>query len=860
MQNRSPSLLFIGLVAGGICVLTAGAAAPTRSVPGSVIDELAGPRPRLVIDRSLVDSWRDGALESEPLAAWSSGVRREAEEILRQPVVTYPDAPASILETGSRVVLERTYTLAFTFLVFGDPRFADRLWAELQQASELESWRPNAQFLDTAEMMHAFAIAYDWLYETWTPEQRAALRQTLVTHGLEAARDAYDGNLTSYAGWAAKNNWNFVCNASVITAVVALLPEERELGTELIEQAIGHLRPALDSFGQDGGWIEGPSYWGYATRYVTLLLETLGPEAVAKLELLDQAPGVAQTGWFPIYLTGPTGRPFDFADAEDRPTRAPQLFDLARIFDEPEFARSQLNWATGTVGDIIALSSLTRVKPGTRPPLDRLFRGVGVVSMRSSWADPNANFFAMKAGSNGANHGHLDLGSFIFEALGHRWTHEIEKESYAAPGYFEVGPKSRRWSYYPSRAEGHNTLVLNPSPAPDQYFRAKSKVTSFETSPSDAFVTVNLTDAYAPAGARVWRGARLTDSRNRLFLRDEIKLKEAGEIVWTVHVRDAVELSEDERTATLAFENKRLRLRLTSPTAARFELLDAAPLVPIPDTTQRRNPGFKKLVVRVKDVTDAAISVWFEPIVAGVDPGYDTGTDFGPMADWVSLNSPASPLTALAVGEEAVSEFDPDIFTYTVELESPSVAVTTTPPGESLAIAAANPPDLPTALWAVPGTTSARYRVVLEKFVPRPAILGTVPGARRVTASGSSQEGHPPANAFDGSLTTRWSAEGKDCPLTIDLGSPRRIEELGVAYHQGSTRWSEFSVEGSEDGATWLPLLGRTRTSGLTVEIERFPTEAPGDFQFVRFHGHGNSVNDWNSVTEVVILPLSDEN
>ena len=37
-------------------------------------------------------------------------------------------------------------------------------------------------------MTHAFAIAYDWLYDTWSPEQRAVLAQAMEMGSSPACR------------------------------------------------------------------------------------------------------------------------------------------------------------------------------------------------------------------------------------------------------------------------------------------------------------------------------------------------------------------------------------------------------------------------------------------------------------------------------------------------------------------------------------------------------------------------------------------------------------------------------------------------------------------------------------------------
>ena len=79
----------------------------------------------------------------------------------------------------------RVYVLGLLYRLEGKPAYAERAWQELDAAARFPDWNPR-HFLDTAEMTHAFAVAYDWLYDSWTPEQRALLRQAMVGEGAQA--------------------------------------------------------------------------------------------------------------------------------------------------------------------------------------------------------------------------------------------------------------------------------------------------------------------------------------------------------------------------------------------------------------------------------------------------------------------------------------------------------------------------------------------------------------------------------------------------------------------------------------------------------------------------------------------------
>lgn len=841
-----------------ICSLAASCFAAAAEVSAEdILSRLQQERPRLLIDSETVRQWRSAPTGSGPQDAWRSKVHQEALELLRQPVVAYPKPGVDMLNQ-SRQVMRRTYLLGYAYLSSGDRRFSERLWQELEAAGSLESWRPEISFLATAEMMHAFAIGYDWLYDTWTPEQREFLREAIVRNGLQPARAAYDGRLGGFAGWRSMNNWNFVCNASIVLAASAVLPAHADLATGLITDALTLVRPAVLQFGPDGEWEEGVTYWNYATRYLVLLLRGLQSAYGTDFALLNLNPGLAQTGDFPIYLTGPTGRPFDFADAENRRVDFPVLIDLAALFNQPAWAGFQVQRADGSVEDLMGHGRLSSDPAMSRLPLDRHFRGAGVVSFRSSWTDPNANFVAMKAGRNGANHGHLDLGGFIFEALGHRWIHEIEKPSYALPGFFNMSAAGNRWKYYAMRAEGHNTVVINPTRDPDQCVKGRATVEKFETLPEDVFAVVDLTNAY-PGAASVRRGIRLADSRNRLLVRDEIRLPEPGQIAWGVHVKDPVELSAGGRTATLKAGRKRLTLRLVEPSSAVFEVGPAASSVFPPEAPASSAPGLQKISVKLSNVTDTAIVVWFEPSIEGAEPLYSRNLRFGPLESWEVRLGPAPVLMGLRTGERELGDFVPYVFTYTQTAANPVADLKGIPDLQSVIVAGPKPADAFPQAWFLrtgPVDKPAHlFRVIVERAEVPLRLLPTRPGPRSAKAEAPSQEGFPPENVLDGSTATRWSAEGKDVPLVLDFETEQSLAGVALAFWKGTSRSAIFSMDVSPDGRVWTQVIERARSSGKTSDPEVFAFERPLRARYLRFRGHGNDSNAWNSVSELVPLP-----
>jgi hypothetical protein len=127
------------------------------------------------------------------------------------------------------------------------------------------------------------------------------------------------------------------------------------------------------------------------------------------------------------------------------------------------------------------------------------------------------------------------------------------------------------------------------------------------------------------------------------------------------------------------------------------------------------------------------------------------------------------------------------------------------------------------------------------------------PAASAVTAS--THDGNVPANSVDSSLATRWSANGDGQWLQLDLGSARTVGYVRVALYSGNTRQAHFDIQVASVEGAWSTVRSGS-SSGTTTALQTHDfTDVSA--RWVRYLGHGNSVNAWNSVTEIEVYALS---
>jgi predicted small secreted protein len=228
-------------------------------------------------------------------------------------------------------------------------------------------------------------------------------------------------------------------------------------------------------------------------------------------------------------------------------------------------------------------------------------------------------------------------------------------------------------------------------------------------------------------------------------------------------------------------------------------------------------------------------------------------------ADLGATRSVTDVAVAWYVGNTRVSSYaisvSNDDVTYTQVSAGRSSGTTLQPEPYSFAARSARYVKL-----TVNGNTSNTWASVTELKVygdapapapsPAPAPATSAGPVAIAAVSASANDGNVPANVLDGSLSTRWSCLGIGCWIRADLGANRSITDVAVAWYAGNTRVNNYVISVSSDGVTYTQ-VATGRSSGTTLQLERYALPSPASARYVRVTVNGNTSNSWASITEL---------
>ncbi|MDF3057792.1 MAG: heparinase [Rariglobus sp.] len=443
----------------------------------NTLDSTTTAPPALLASPADFDRIREAANHPGLLRDLAAFVRHLADHELNEPVVTRDIQGRRLLHV-SRRLLRRVINCGLAYQLDRDPRHARRVMLDLQAAAAFSDWNPS-HVLDVAERCAAFALGLDWLGDAFTPDERRTIEDALIRLGLEPG-------LADPSAWyfSATNNWNAVCNGGLAMGAITVRHRRPDLAQALIARCIEQLPLHGENYAPEGAYTEGPMYWDYGTTFHVLAIESL-LRATGSTHGLDALPGFRQSADYMVHVIGPTGEFYSYFDSG--PSRLPltALLWFGRHYNIPRFTRAEADnlrqilaaptgSALGANSRYIALSLLW-LKPehfaDAAPPKALAWSGAGpnpVAFWRSAWT-PDATWVGAKGGKARVSHGHLDAGSFVFEAGGVRWAVDPGSEDYHRLESMGIDLWARdRWSIFRLGSEGHSIPRIDGvTPDPD---------------------------------------------------------------------------------------------------------------------------------------------------------------------------------------------------------------------------------------------------------------------------------------------------------------------------------------------------------------------------------------------------------
>jgi hypothetical protein len=565
--------------------LSVNAASTTNGMQTILDTKLRKEHPRIHLSSEGWNELRARIKQDQVLGQWHATLMQATEAMLNEPPVEYKLVGPRLLEV-SRKALHRISTLSALYRLEGDKRFADRAREELRAICAFPSWHPP-HFLDVAEMTNAAGLGYDWLYDVLPENERQSIRSAILDFGLKPGLQEYaEGVVWTRPG---ANNWGQVCAGGLTIGALAIANDamDRPEPAAILTLTTEKVRYAMASYAPDGGWPEGPAYWAYGTSYTCAMISALQSSLDMDFNLTAMQ-GFAETGNFRIATIGPTGLFFNYADSSANANTAPEMFWLTKIFGQPLYATAETKVANKLGPDIFHLIWAPQASPAAvvPPVLDFHFSRINIACFRSSWTDPDAFYVGFKGGNNAASHGHLDLGSFVLDALGQRWALDLGPDNYNLPGYFE----KLRWSYYRLRTEGHNTLNFGTA---NQDLTAAAALSQFQSTAEAGSAIVDLTAAYGSTFRKAIRKLTLERSpKKRVSVEDSLNALHEGVIRWNMHTSASIQLHD--REAVLEKGGKRLRVKIEKPQGVHFEVIGCDPPPP-----QAQQPNVHNLIISV---------------------------------------------------------------------------------------------------------------------------------------------------------------------------------------------------------------------------------------------------------------------
>ncbi len=501
-----------------------------------------------------------------------------ADGLLNDADLTYsiPDGKR-LLET-SREAAKRLLYCAYAYKTTGDAKYLTKAKKDLNTVCGWNSWNASRHFLDAGVMAAGVGLAYDWLYSNLSGTERTKVVKALVTNAINPA---YASKIHDFPNM--QNNWNQVCYGGLVCAALAIYENKGSYGniSKIITDALSKNKAAVQAiYNPDGNYPEGYSYWNFGTIFQALLNTSLDTAAGGDAGIC-RIDGFTKTGKYMLFMEG-IGSAFNYSDSNPDASPCLAQWYFAYRYQNPSYLYIEKNrvnrYSAASEGYLLPLvayyahklnlSSLSAIPA----PSEKLYRGNGatpVVLAHSTWSrDADDKYLGVKAGKGTTAHSHLDAGTFVYEAYGERWSHDLGMPSYSSLeskiDLWNMNAGSERWTAFHYNNFNHSTITVN-----NALHKAGGAATVKEVYDTDAKrgAKIDLTNAVGNVASAI---RTIYIEGDDLVIIDEIKANSstAAEVRWSMLTK--ADVTTQSSYLKLAGSKKTMYMKKSGSTAKWF--------------------------------------------------------------------------------------------------------------------------------------------------------------------------------------------------------------------------------------------------------------------------------------------------
>lgn len=300
------------------------------------------------------------------------------------------------------------------------------------------------------------------------------------------------------------NNWTPWCNLNILTCIL-LVEKDPVKRLDGIYKTMGSVDIFINSYPEDGGCSEGPSYWAHAAGKMYQYLNLLKNSSQGRLDLFNNELIKNMGRYIYRVYIGNENNYINFADAPLHIQHDPRLIyrygrsiqDSTMVKFAAHILRNSKNRivvAKSSIGEVLEnifnLDEWQQVEPEEPLISDLYLPGIDLAMARSQQGSNNGFFFSAKGGSNDENHNHNDVGSFMLYYNGEPILIDVGVGTYTKETFGKG-----RYNIWTMQSSFHNIPLINNTPQRNgSEFRAKNSI--FKRTVEKVTFSTDISNAY----------------------------------------------------------------------------------------------------------------------------------------------------------------------------------------------------------------------------------------------------------------------------------------------------------------------------------------------------------------------------